>query len=253
MSNQIDNLNLGGVTTMASTGYFTSLWVGQAAASFNYADGVDDAGIKGDLEVQGTHYPIGGTDTQGGAHDWRVIDGTGNAFRMRGTYSGTVANYLKADTSAQDMSTDVPWDFDNTIDLDAALTAAGAGIDSDVTVNNATAQVHGLDASVTQLTTGRSGGLAAALMGRTTSIAGDTGGIYACLAGAATDGGGTTTHAMLYSADAMDAFAIADASGDMGITVSADGMTKNPESDTEDGYITIKAGGTTYQVPIYAA
>lgn len=42
------------------------------------------------------------------------------------------------------------------------------------------------------------------------------------------------------------------ASGDGGVTVSGDGMTKDPESATEDGYITIKVGTTSYQIPIYA-
>ena len=38
-----------------------------------------------------------------------------------------------------------------------------------------------------------------------------------------------------------------------GATVSSDGMTANPETDTEDGYITIVVNGTSYQIPIYAA
>jgi len=43
------------------------------------------------------------------------------------------------------------------------------------------------------------------------------------------------------------------ASGNAGVTVSNDGMTANPETGTEDGFITIDVDGTSYQIPIYAA
>jgi len=36
-------------------------------------------------------------------------------------------------------------------------------------------------------------------------------------------------------------------------SVSADGMTADPETDTEAGYVTIDIDGTSYQIPIYAA
>ena len=42
-------------------------------------------------------------------------------------------------------------------------------------------------------------------------------------------------------------------SGSGGVTVSADGMTANPELSPEAGYITIDVNGTGYQIPIYAA
>lgn len=53
--------------------------------------------------------------------------------------------------------------------------------------------------------------------------------------------------------DGGSVFAQAVASGDGGITVSADGMTANPETAQEAGYITFKVGATSYQVPMYAA
>jgi hypothetical protein len=34
---------------------------------------------------------------------------------------------------------------------------------------------------------------------------------------------------------------------------TSDGMTANPETDTEDGFLTIVVNGTSYQIPIYAA
>ena len=43
------------------------------------------------------------------------------------------------------------------------------------------------------------------------------------------------------------------ASGDAGMTVSANGMTADPETDAEAGYIAVDIGGTGYQIPIYAA
>lgn len=57
----------------------------------------------------------------------------------------------------------------------------------------------------------------------------------------------------LYGSGTMTNFLEAVASGAAGVTVSSDGMTKNPENDTEDGYLTVLCGGTSYQVPMYAA
>ncbi len=39
----------------------------------------------------------------------------------------------------------------------------------------------------------------------------------------------------------------------VGCTLGSDGMTKDPESGAEDGFITIDVGGTGYQIPIYTA
>lgn len=52
---------------------------------------------------------------------------------------------------------------------------------------------------------------------------------------------------------AWTAFMRAAASGAGGLTVSADGMTGNPETDTEDGFLTVRVDVTDYQIPIYAA
>ncbi len=46
---------------------------------------------------------------------------------------------------------------------------------------------------------------------------------------------------------------LAEASGDLGCTVAADGMTADPQGGAEDGYITISVGGVSYQVPFYTA
>lgn len=49
------------------------------------------------------------------------------------------------------------------------------------------------------------------------------------------------------------AFLRAAASGAGGLIVSADGMTANPESDQEAGYLVVRVDTTDYQIPIYAA
>lgn len=60
--------------------------------------------------------------------------------------------------------------------------------------------------------------------------------------------------ALLGVSGTMASFMEVKASGAGGFTVSSDGMTKNPESDTEDGYLTVNIeGGASYQIPAYAA
>ncbi len=52
----------------------------------------------------------------------------------------------------------------------------------------------------------------------------------------------------------MTNFLEVKADGDAGLTVGNDGMTADPESGTEDAYLTVKIeGGTSYQIPLYAA
>jgi len=63
---------------------------------------------------------------------------------------------------------------------------------------------------------------------------------------------GTVT-SLLHGNSTVTNFILASASGQMGCTVSADGMTANPEADTEAGYVTIKVGANNYQIPFYAA
>ena len=43
------------------------------------------------------------------------------------------------------------------------------------------------------------------------------------------------------------------ASGNAGCDTTADGMTADPETAQEAGFITIDINGTGYQIPIYAA
>jgi len=42
------------------------------------------------------------------------------------------------------------------------------------------------------------------------------------------------------------------ATGAAGVVVSSDGMVKDPEGDTEAGYISIYVGSTRYEIPFYA-
>ena len=63
---------------------------------------------------------------------------------------------------------------------------------------------------------------------------------------------GTIT-SILYLRSTTTNFIEASASGKGGVTVSSDGMHRDPEDHAEAGYITIKVGTTTYQVPFYAS
>lgn len=144
-------------------------------------------------------------------------------------------------------------DVNAALDLDHALTAAGEAANVAVTINHATAAAEGIDASVAQLTTARSSGVVSGVKSSVTSLAGDSGGDYANFVAGITDGGGSAVHSVIYSADAADFLVKAAASGDAGVTVSSDGMTLDPETATESGYITVDVAGTSYQVPIYSA
>jgi hypothetical protein len=62
---------------------------------------------------------------------------------------------------------------------------------------------------------------------------------------------GITT--LLYGSGTVANFFEAVASGDGGWTNGSDAMTKNPENDTEDGYITAIVAGNTVQIPFYNA
>jgi hypothetical protein len=64
---------------------------------------------------------------------------------------------------------------------------------------------------------------------------------------------GTVTSIMNFGAVTATNLLEVDASGDGGVTVSTDGMTKDPEGTVEDGYITILVGSTGYQIPIWSA
>lgn len=43
------------------------------------------------------------------------------------------------------------------------------------------------------------------------------------------------------------------ADGDGGVTVTNDGMNANPQTDTEDAFITVVVNATSYEIPLYAA
>jgi len=63
------------------------------------------------------------------------------------------------------------------------------------------------------------------------------------------DGGGV---ANLITADAAaSALFKAVASGDGGIVATADGMSQDPETASEDGYIKVYVGASLYEVPMY--
>jgi len=144
-------------------------------------------------------------------------------------------------------------DCNGALDLDHALTAAGDLANIAGTINHATDAAQGLSVDMAQLTAVRSAGVVSGVKSAITSLASSTGGTYASFESAATDGGGTALHVVLYSASTEDALVGVSASGKGGVVVSADGMTADPEADAEAGYGIIDVGGTLYQFPIYAA
>jgi len=146
-------------------------------------------------------------------------------------------------------------DLDGTLDLDAGtVTADTDAVAVDMTVNDADGASNGIAVTITTATTVHTTGVVSGVKSTVVSDAADTGGIYASFEAGSTDGGGTTpTHVVIYGADAADAFAYSVATGDLGFTVSADGMTADPETAQEAGYLTWSVGGTLYQLPAYAA
>lgn len=89
-------------------------------------------------------------------------------------------------------------DIDITGSLDLAITATAADqvLNTDLSMNHATAIGVGVDATAVQLTTARTGGYMAAFRSATTSLAGDLNSVkyYDYLAGTPTDGGGAALH-----------------------------------------------------------
>jgi hypothetical protein len=85
-------------------------------------------------------------------------------------------------------------DVNGNIDQDVALTAAGDGLNSSLTINSTTAAVEGLDITVAQLTTPRSSGTVDGIKVSLTSLAGDSGGTYNDVELNCTDGGGSAVH-----------------------------------------------------------
>lgn len=258
MADQLDDLVLGGTSVSLDTDtYFAHLAVGaKRDGNASHATGSGSAYFDDDVEVNTSNVfyarqfvgddsvLFGCPDNDAAGAQFGQWDGSGaiNAYVTLVTTNGSEAVMFSEDL-----------DINSQVDQDVALTAAGDAQNVALTINHASANAEAIDAAVTQLTTNRSGGIVSVVKASNTSLAGDSGGTYSCFEGGATDGGGSARHNLLYSADAMDAFAEAAASGDAGLTVSADGMFKDPEADTEAGYGTIRINGTDYQFPLYAS
>ena len=61
----------------------------------------------------------------------------------------------------------------------------------------------------------------------------------------------TSAHAIDASGGTFASGLISIADGE-GAVVGSDGMSGDPQTDTEDGYLEITVGGTAYQIPFYA-
>ena len=133
-------------------------------------------------------------------------------------------------------------------------TAAGTASTITVTSADADGAMTGLAVTASQITNVRTSTRVAGVKSTVTSLTGDTASVdYAAFEAGATVGEANADHSVLYSEDAFDFLVKALASGDGGLTVSADGMTADPETATEAGYVSVDIAGTGYQIPIYAA
>lgn len=213
--------------------------------------GVDYYAFEGAVTVGGAtadHFLL----KQGAGFDW-TLDASAAATTEAGILvASNVANAFQFGNgsltySVLRTSTTTPG-----IDETFTLTATGDAHNIAAVVNSATGVVQALDCSITTVTTVHSAGMLSAIRAATTSLAGDTGGTFACVELVSTDGGGTTpTHAGLACASPLDALLWVDATGSGSVVVGA--MTaKNPETDTEAGYFSIRVGATRYEVPMYA-
>ena len=193
------------------------------------------------------------TDEEWFSVDFNVEDASDGSeeggLLIRAMTGGAVADIM---TLGNDVNIVKTLNLDAAIDQDYAMTTADNVANIRGTINNATQPAEGIDVMVTQLTTGRSSGVVAAIKAATTSLAGDSGGDYVALHADLTDGGGSAVHSIIYSDKAYDFFARASADGNCGMTLGT-GMFRDPEGDQEAGYISIDVAGTTYQIPFYAS
>ena len=151
----------------------------------------------------------------------------GKYFRGKNTAVGTInfEDGSKADfksgseLEADDSST---LDFDVELDMDVAMTATGEIANFTGTINHATASAEGLDVTLTQLTTSRTGGVLSGIKTALTSLAGDSGGTYNNFEATVTDGGGTATHNAILIGAGFDAALTAD-TADLTISTTTSG------------------------------
>jgi len=258
MADILSDLVLGGTSVSLDTDtYFAHMAIGaKRDGNASKATGSGSSYFHGDVEVRTSNVLynrqfVGLDSVLFGCPDNNASGMQLGEWNGAGAINAYVTLVTTNGSEAVKFSEDL--DVDSQVDQDVALTAAGEAQNVAITINHASAAVEAVDASATQLTTSRTSGIVSVFKGANTSLAGDSGGTYNCFEGGATDGGGSARHNLLYSADAMDNFAEAAASGDGGMTASVNGMTKNPESDTEDGFITLRVNGTQVQCPFYNA
>ena len=130
--------------------------------------------------------------------------------------------------------------------------------DADTTVVHNGGELAGLYVNLKQLSAMQAGGKSALISAHNYGSGGD----YQVLDfgmrlfGDLVDGveltGGTVTSAIKLDTTSALTNVLKLATG-KGCAIGSDNMTKNPNSDTEDGYIVVDVGGTSYQMPVYAA
>lgn len=149
-----------------------------------------------------------------GEADVILADNLASAFELR--EAANVYMTVVTTNSAEGFT------FSQPITATISKTAASQGVNSDLSINHATAEGIGVDATAVQLTTARSSGNVSAFKGTTTSLAGDSGGVYSTFyAAAPTDGGGSAVHNAVLVGAGYDALidASAAATGEADIVI----------------------------------
>lgn len=110
-----------------------------------------------------------------GESDIVVADNLASALQIRESSNAYLT--IVTTNSSEAVKVDKTLDQNAIIDHDVALTAAGDGQNTAVTINHATAVVTGHNVSAAQLTTPRTGGTVTGVKSSVTSLSGDTAGV----------------------------------------------------------------------------
>jgi hypothetical protein len=202
-----NNLDPGGATR---TVLLPSERAGRWVIIRNAADAAEDLTVK---EDSGTTTQA--TISRGGVCAFVSTGSAWVVFSLASAYTDTISEA----SAGVGVTIDGLLLKDGCVEAVVSATAAEQAINSDLSINHATAEGRSVDAAAIQLTTARSSGIMAAFAGTTTSLAGDSGGTYAAYyAVAPTDGGGSATHVAIKVGAghdaAMDLSAAATGEGD---------------------------------------
>jgi len=102
MTTNLDNPQVSGVGTLATTAYFDRMFIGQAAASFGHSTGINDLGVAGDIECDGVLYCDGNDLRFAAAADIRIADNDATALVFE--YGAGETEFMRLDTTTGDVA-----------------------------------------------------------------------------------------------------------------------------------------------------